>query len=49
MAKKKGETNEFAVVGGDNLVGRLKETSVDHTLNAILEQVLLVDWLLGRL
>ena len=43
------ETDEFAVVGRDDLVGGLEETGVDHALHAVAHEVLLVDGLLNRL
>lgn len=42
-------THEFAVVGRNDFILRLKETSVDHTLNRLGEKGGFVDRLLGRL
>jgi hypothetical protein len=39
-------TNEFAVVGRDDLIVGLEQTSVDHTLHAVFEEVGLVNSLL---
>jgi hypothetical protein len=46
---KEEKTHEFPVVGRNDFVFGREETSVDHTLNRLSEEVLLVDGLLGRL
>ena len=38
---------EAAVVGGNDLIGRLDHLSVDQTLDGVLEKVGLVNWFHG--
>jgi len=47
--RKEEVTYEFPVVGRNDFVFGREETSVDHTLNRLGKEVLLVDGLLSRL